>query len=177
MRDKYITLRVVRTAALVLGASVVGFGLGVAVKPTVYAQRANSAIYASADELGRLVASQTPQRLFEARPRPTFPAEMVLVRHVNADDPIAKQAAAHPTMDEVFFIIGGAATLETGGDLVDPKPDVIGYVTYGKEVRGGESRRVAKGDVVIIPAMVPHRFVAIEQPVSYVNVRFDLDVK
>jgi len=81
----------------------------------------------------------------------------------------------------VVRILDGAGTIVTGGQLVDPKrmpaadPDaeVIGPGQRGKSILGGESRRMAAGDMAIIPAGVPHGFSEIETPITYLVTRVD----
>jgi quercetin dioxygenase-like cupin family protein len=58
----------------------------------------------------------------------------------------------------------------TGGRPVDPKtiaPDEI----RGPSLEGGTSRPVGKGDVVIIPAGVPHWFKTVQAPFLYYTVK------
>lgn len=81
----------------------------------------------------------------------------------------------------VVRILDGAGKFVTGGKLIDPKrmpaadPDaaVIGPGQRGKSILGGESRRVSAGDMVIIPAGVPHGFSEIETPITYLVIRID----
>ena len=81
----------------------------------------------------------------------------------------------------VVRILAGAGTMVTGGTLVDghrianddPDLPVIGPGSRGKLVRGGEGRRVAAGDMVIVPAGVVHGFSAVEQPLTYMVIRID----
>lgn len=74
-------------------------------------------------------------------------------------------AIAHPTGTEVHHIIDGAATLVTGGSIARGTPATID---------GGVSRRVAKGDVVLIPAGTPHWYKDLEGSITYLEVRFDV---
>jgi mannose-6-phosphate isomerase-like protein (cupin superfamily) len=82
---------------------------------------------------------------------------------------------------EVWRVMDGAGTLVTGGTLVDAKPmtdddpdlPLLGRGERGTPITGGESRRIAKGDVVIIPAGVPHGFSAIEGSITLLVVRID----
>jgi mannose-6-phosphate isomerase-like protein (cupin superfamily) len=41
----------------------------------------------------------------------------------------------------------------------------------GSTIVGGESRRVAKGDVIVIPAGVPHMFTHVQGPLNYYVVK------
>jgi mannose-6-phosphate isomerase-like protein (cupin superfamily) len=86
-------------------------------------------------------------------------------------------AMAHATGpakgSEVHYIIDGAATVVTGGTLVRP----AGANGPGVTIEGGESRRVTKGDVIVIPAGTPHWYKNVEGSVTYLEVRFDVELK
>ncbi len=62
----------------------------------------------------------------------------------------------HNNFDDLMIVEEGSATLVTGGSLVDPKPGANGEVR-GTSVAGGESKTIGVGDVVIVPAGVPHQ--------------------
>ena len=47
---------------------------------------------------------------------------------------------------EIYYMVEGVATLVTGGTLTDTNAS-----TPGRGIEGGVSRRVTKGDVIIIP--------------------------
>jgi uncharacterized RmlC-like cupin family protein len=65
-------------------------------------------------------------------------------------------AEVHAHFDDVMYVTGGVATLLTGGTVIDPKISSEGE-TAGSGIRDGASRRVAKGDVIHVPAGVPHQ--------------------
>ena len=65
-------------------------------------------------------------------------------------------AEVHGHFDDVMVIEGGTATLVTGGTVIDPKTGADGE-TKGAGIRGGLSRKIAKGDVVQVPAGTPHQ--------------------
>jgi len=81
-------------------------------------------------------------------------------------------AIAHPDGTEVHHIIEGAATFVTGGTMVRPAnaDGRAGTAT----IEGGVSRRVAKGDVILVPAGTPHWYKDLEGSITYLEVRFDL---
>ena len=57
----------------------------------------------------------------------------------------------------LIYMLEGTATLVTGGTVIDAKtiePEEI----RGRKSEGGESRLVAKGDVIVIPNRTPHWF-------------------
>ncbi len=65
-------------------------------------------------------------------------------------------AEIHAHFDDVMVITGGSATLVTGGTVIDAQSGADGE-TKGKSIRDGVSRRIAKGDMVNIPAGTPHQ--------------------
>jgi mannose-6-phosphate isomerase-like protein (cupin superfamily) len=91
-------------------------------------------------------------------------------------------AAVHYKVTEIYHVMDGAATLMTGGTMVNAKTrpaDAIsvrledGPGESGTGIQGGVSQRIKAGDVVVIPAGVPHWFSAIEGSITYVVVRVD----
>jgi mannose-6-phosphate isomerase-like protein (cupin superfamily) len=65
---------------------------------------------------------------------------------------------AHQNYADVFFILDGHATLMTGGEVVEPKSTGPGE-TLGASVKGGSRQELKAGDVVHIPASMPHQMV------------------
>jgi hypothetical protein len=88
-------------------------------------------------------------------------------------------ALAHATGpakgSEVHYIIDGAATVVTGGTIVRSaggSAKGAGNAT----IEGGETRHVTKGDVIVVPAGTPHWYKEVEGSVTYLEVRFDVDL-
>jgi mannose-6-phosphate isomerase-like protein (cupin superfamily) len=81
----------------------------------------------------------------------------------------AQGAIAHPGFMEVHHIIDGSGTLVTGGVIVRPAGGAAGTAT----IQGGETRHVAKGDVVLVPAGAPHWYKDVEGTLTYLEVRFE----
>ena len=79
-------------------------------------------------------------------------------------------AIAHDVGTEVHYIIEGTATLVTGGTIVRPAAAAPGAAT----IRDGVSREVHPGDIVLVPVRTPHWYSAIAQPLTYLEVRFDV---
>lgn len=79
----------------------------------------------------------------------------------------------HQDFADVFFILDGHATVVTGGSLVDPKTTAPGEVR-GTSVQGGSRQELKAGDVVHIPAGMPHQtLVADGQTVTYFVVKVE----
>jgi glc operon protein GlcG len=79
-------------------------------------------------------------------------------------------AEVHTIDTDVFYVTSGSATLVTGGRMVGGK-EIAPNEFRGDAIEGGETRRIAKGDVVVIPAGTPHWFKAIDGPVTYYAVK------
>jgi mannose-6-phosphate isomerase-like protein (cupin superfamily) len=79
-------------------------------------------------------------------------------------------AEIHNKDTDIIHVLEGSATLVTGGTAVEPKtiaPDEI----RGKEIEGGKSRRIGKGEVIVIPHGVPHWFKQVDGPLLYYVVK------
>ena len=79
-------------------------------------------------------------------------------------------AEVHDWETDVVYVLEGSAIVVTGGTLVDPKVTEPGQVR-GPVIQGGESRRVGKGDVLVILAGVPHWFKEVQGPLTYFVVK------
>jgi mannose-6-phosphate isomerase-like protein (cupin superfamily) len=88
---------------------------------------------------------------------------------------IKKEANLHQTkVTEIYYILNGNATLVTGGTLPDPHPLRAGGTTFqSTRIEGGVSRKVSKGDVVVIPGRTPHWFSSQDGDLSYLIFRPD----
>jgi mannose-6-phosphate isomerase-like protein (cupin superfamily) len=64
----------------------------------------------------------------------------------------------HQNFADIFFILDGHATVVTGGKIADEKSTGPGEIR-GKSVEGGTRQDVKAGDVVHIPAGMPHQTV------------------
>jgi mannose-6-phosphate isomerase-like protein (cupin superfamily) len=69
-------------------------------------------------------------------------------------------ASVHETEAELFYVVEGSGTLVTGGKLTGETRNGVNLT--GKTIEGGVSRKVAKGDFVMVPEGTPHWFSAID---------------
>src|SRR5687768_16514223 len=86
-------------------------------------------------------------------------------------------AGTHGKMADLYLIRSGEATLTTDGQLVNPTPGtgagaVEGDID-GTAIRNGKSRTVRTGDVIFIPAGVPHQITAVNGEVQFLLFRWD----
>jgi len=80
------------------------------------------------------------------------------------------QVEVHDKETDVLYIIEGQATLVTGGTMVGGRQTGPGQ-HRGTDVQGGETRHLQKGDVVVIPAGIPHWFKEVSPTVNYFTVK------
>jgi glc operon protein GlcG len=79
-------------------------------------------------------------------------------------------AEVHTKDTDIIYMLQGSATFVTGGNVVDGKntePEEI----RGKEIKGGDTRTIAKGDVIIVPHGTPHWFKEVKGPLNYYVVK------
>ena len=79
----------------------------------------------------------------------------------------------HQNFADIFFILDGRASVLTGGNLADQKSSGPGEIR-GKSVEGGTRQEVKAGDVVHIPAAMPHQMLLAEgESVTYYVVKVE----
>jgi mannose-6-phosphate isomerase-like protein (cupin superfamily) len=68
------------------------------------------------------------------------------------------KAELHEKFADFYFVVGGEATLVSGGHIVNSATTDPGEVR-GDSVQDGKETRLKKGDIVHIPANIPHQLV------------------
>jgi glc operon protein GlcG len=79
-------------------------------------------------------------------------------------------AEIHTKDADIVYVLDGTAALVTGGTAIDAKatePDEL----RGSGIGGGETHQLKKGDVIIVPAGVPHWFKEVSNPFLYYVVK------
>jgi glc operon protein GlcG len=82
----------------------------------------------------------------------------------------AGQAEVHTRDTDIIYVLEGSVTFVTGGTIVEPKstgPDEI----RGTRLEGGTARALNKGDVMVVPAGVPHWFSQVDETFLYYVVK------
>jgi len=79
-------------------------------------------------------------------------------------------AEIHTKDADIVYVLDGTATLITGGTPIGVKP-IGNDELRGEKIEGGEVRQLAKGDVIIVPAGVPHWFKEVTNPFLYYVVK------
>ena len=79
-------------------------------------------------------------------------------------------AEIHTKDADIVYVLDGTATLVTGGAAVDAKVTEADELR-GSSINGGEAHQLKKGDVIIVPAGVPHWFKEVSSPFLYYVVK------
>lgn len=143
----------------------IAIGLALAVVALAADERVD--IY-SAHDLGGM-----DQKL--AQKRTPFAAQE-LTRYGNHYTMLARREATgsaevHEHEADIFVIEGGEATIVTGGRVVNGHTEKPGEIR-GSSIEGGERHLLATGDIIHIPAGVPHQLlIAKGKPFTYFVVK------
>jgi mannose-6-phosphate isomerase-like protein (cupin superfamily) len=76
------------------------------------------------------------------------------------------EGCSHTGFTAVVYVVSGAATLVIGGTAKTTAPDKFG----GQSIQGGESHRIGKGDVYIVPPDTIHWYKNVETPFRYIEI-------
>jgi quercetin dioxygenase-like cupin family protein len=82
----------------------------------------------------------------------------------------AGQVEVHDKETDVIYVVEGEATFVTGGTMVGGKSTKAGQ-HLGTDIKGGETHSLTKGDVIVVPAGIPHWFKEVPKSVSYYVVK------
>lgn len=101
---------------------------------------------------------------------------------VNRPKAVTAVSIFHETkVAEIYYMLKGAGMLVTGGRMQGPLAREAPGTTIlsalnnvrGTTITGGERRRIAQGDVVVIPGYLPHWWSDVESDMSYLVIRPD----
>jgi mannose-6-phosphate isomerase-like protein (cupin superfamily) len=142
-----------------------------------WAQTAPASVLSGAEVLAQLQqAARTSPDMMVARMTNTDRYRVNVVKRT-----APQGAIAHDVGTEVHYIIEGTATLVTGGTIVRPAasasttaPLAGAAAARAATIRDGQTRTVHAGDIVLVPVNTPHWYSHIDQPLTYLEVRFDV---
>jgi mannose-6-phosphate isomerase-like protein (cupin superfamily) len=158
-----------------------------------HAEPRGAATYVSSSEIQATVAktqaaavNDTQVRVVginDAGNKPDYNVAIGVLHRGNTAKNGAGGGLEHEFVTEVYQIVSGSGTFVTGGFLENPKASppestivklLDGPSTTGGPVKGGESRKVGPGDMIVIPPNTPHWFSEITtDQVVYTVVRID----
>ncbi len=157
---------------IIIEGQVVG---GVGVSGAASAQQDEELAIAGANALMAPTSSQPVTYLKSDKVSAAFAKGMPLLEvgnyKIHASRREAPGMAEVHTLDaDIIYVLEGSATIVTGGTVVDGKtvgPNEI----RGKEINGGETNSLKKGDVMVVPAGTPHWFKEVNAPFLYYVVK------
>jgi len=144
------------------------------------AANAATAAYVTTSDIDAALRQMPPTSTTYDKPIKTvdtgaYKVTIVILRRIPGKTP--DSALVHDRVTEVYHILTGTGTFETGGTLVDGKPVDLTSEAAGPSIRGtiqgGESQPISPGDNVVIPPGVPHRFSHLDGTVTYLVTRIE----
>jgi mannose-6-phosphate isomerase-like protein (cupin superfamily) len=155
-------MKIVLIVLVVLG----GTGMLRAADPDGFALWKNDSIQKTGNELGGKIDDQK----FAFQQLGTYDNHNIGISHREGDG----SAEMHETQVDIFFVEAGEATLLVGGKIVGPKT-VKPHEIRGTSLEGGRSVQLTPGDIVHIPANVPHQLkIATGKTFTYTVVKVDI---
>ena len=89
--------------------------------------------------------------------------------HASRRDAVG-QVEVHVKDADIIYMLSGSTTFVTGGTMIGGQttaPDEV----RGTTIDGGETRRLTKGDVIVVPKGTPHWFKDVQGPLNYYVVK------
>jgi len=127
----------------------------------------------------------------DAKPIAAPPTEPVIIDHAQVDANFAKglpwlinssykiqagrrvaggKVEIHDHDTDILWVTEGSATLVTGGKAIGLTVKGPGE-SIGEKIEGGTTRKVVKGDLIVIPPGIPHWFSEVEGTFLYFVVK------
>jgi mannose-6-phosphate isomerase-like protein (cupin superfamily) len=130
---------------------------------TTAADSPTAATYKNQAELvAALKAGQATPNMLSAPVSTTDRHRINLIKRTEAAG-----AVAHIGFAELHHIVDGSGTFVTGGTIVPASGRDVATI------QNGISKHVVKGDVVLIPAGMPHWYKDVDGTISYLEVRWE----
>ena len=76
----------------------------------------------------------------------------------------------HAQDTDLIYVLEGGATFVTGGELLDGRTIAPGEIR-GTQLKGGTSRKLVRGDVIVVPNGTPHWFQSVQGPLLYYTIK------
>lgn len=121
--------------------------------PLMAADPAGFVVWTAADLKGieKKLAAKVDGQHFASQQLEKFDHHYTMVAHREGNG----SAELHETEADLFVIESGSAKLVVGGKIVNPKTTAA-HEVRGSSIQGGEEKDLGVGDIVHIPARVPH---------------------
>jgi len=120
---------------------------------------------------GKELASKMDDQKFAWQPLATYDNHLLGISHREGDG----SAELHETQADILIVETGEAKLIIGGTMVEPKT-VKPHEVRGSSIEGGETKQLVPGDIVHIPAKVPHQL-KIKDGTKFTYLVIKVDIK
>jgi mannose-6-phosphate isomerase-like protein (cupin superfamily) len=101
---------------------------------------------------GEQLAGKIDDQKFAWKELATYENHLIGISHRAGDG----SAELHETQVDILIVESGEATLVVGGTMVKPKT-VKPHEVRGSSIQGGETKQLGPGDIIHIPAKMPHQ--------------------
>jgi mannose-6-phosphate isomerase-like protein (cupin superfamily) len=149
--------------------------------PLLAAEDAAPATYVSNAEVLAALKEQPPStqnydKVIKTVDEGDYKVSIVILRRIPKPG-VEDTALSHERVTEVYQILSGSGTFESGGTMTkttstDLTAQAAGPSTRGTIV-GGASRPLGPGDSVVILPKVPHRFSHLDGTITYLVTRIE----
>lgn len=107
-----------------------------------------------------------------------YKVSIVILRRVPPKPGVSDKGLSHDRVTEVYQIISGSGTFESGGTMSGVEPDDLTAQMAGPSKRGdlhdGAQRHVGPGDIIVVPIGLPHRFSHLDSTITYTVTRIEV---
>ena len=138
-------MKTLSVLAVLLFASVTGLH---AADPDGFALWKGSVVRTS----GKRLAGKIDDQKFAFQPLATYQNHLLGISYREGDG----SAELHENQTDILIVESGEARLVVGGTMVEPKT-IKPHEVRGSSIQGGEIKQLVLGDIVHIPANVPHQ--------------------
>jgi mannose-6-phosphate isomerase-like protein (cupin superfamily) len=139
--------------------------------PLMAAAPAEVSIWTAADlkAQGEKLAQKMGDQRAASERLATFGNHLTMIARRDGDG----SAEIHDNQVDFFFVQSGTATLVFGGEVPGAKTTAPGELR-GPSIKGGERKTLGPGDVVHIPAKVPHQLlIPVGKEFTYFVIKVD----
>jgi mannose-6-phosphate isomerase-like protein (cupin superfamily) len=120
--------------------------------------------------------SQTYDKVIKTVDEGDYKVSIVILRRVPKPG-VEDTALSHERVTEVYQILSGSGTFESGGTMTKTSSADLTAQAAGPSTRGtiigGTTRPMGPGDTVVILPQVPHRFSHLDGTITYLVTRIE----
>jgi len=128
-------------------------------------------VWSSAELKAHALDPELNEQQYELSRLGDFGSHYVLMVHREGDGP----AEVHDGQTDFYVVQAGSGTLHLGGEVIGGKETDPGEIR-GTSLRRAKTRKIAAGDVVNIPAKMPHQITLEKgETITYMIVKVHAD--